>query len=47
MGRRVIRVVVFLVSATVTVAIFAVAPLTLGGAILAFAGDQPHSCGGG
>jgi hypothetical protein len=47
MGRRVLRIVVFLVAATVTVAIFAVAPITLGTAILALAAGSPSSCGGG
>jgi len=41
-------VVLLLVSGTVTVAIFAVAPITLAGVIhaIAAATDQ-HSCGGG
>jgi len=48
MGRRVLRVVSLFVSGTVTVAIFAVAPISLAGVIhaIAAATDQP-SCGGG
>jgi len=48
MGRRVLQVILVLVSRIVTVAIFAVAPITLAGVIhaIAAATDQP-SCGGG
>jgi hypothetical protein len=51
MGRRVVRIVLLLVSGTVTVVIFAVAPIFFnGGKVLAAASSvlaEPHSCGGG
>jgi len=45
MGRRVPNIVHLFVSATVTVAILASAPLFLGGLLIVLAGDQPRSCG--
>jgi hypothetical protein len=51
MGRRVLRMVLLLVSATVTVAIFAVAPIytrpVLAAAVDAVGGQPQHQCGGG
>jgi len=39
--------VLLLAAAIAIAALFAVAPIVLGTAVLAFSGDQPHSCGGG
>ncbi|HKB19055.1 MAG TPA: hypothetical protein VKF28_08460 [Candidatus Dormibacteraeota bacterium] len=51
MGRRVLRIVLLCVSAIVTVAIFAVAPIysrpVLAAAFDAVIGPQQHQCGGG
>jgi len=51
MGRRVLRIVLLFVSAAVTVAIFAVAPIyfrpVLAAAVDAVQGPEAHSCGGG
>ncbi len=45
MGRRVPHIVHLFVSAIVTVAILASAPLFLGGLLTVLAANQPHSCG--
>lgn len=50
MGRLVPQKVPLFVAAIATAAlltvVLAVAPFALGAAVLAFSGDQPHSCGG-
>jgi len=46
MGRRVPQVVLLLVSALVTVAIFAVAPIALAAGLTALGDGSEHSCGG-
>jgi hypothetical protein len=46
MGRRVPPVVLLFVSALVTVAIFAVAPIALAAGLNALGDASEHSCGG-
>jgi hypothetical protein len=46
MGPRVLRIALLAASAVVTVAIFALAPITIPSVLASF-NDRPHSCGGG